>query len=198
MSKEMRIFNVTNLIQIKDRIIKGPSIQLVNGEYFYLRHIAESMQHVDIEVIAAGLSKICRFTGQTREFYSVAQHVCLCHDYAPPGEERNALFHDSSEVIIGDVSTPLKSILPAYKKLQNKLDSAFMEHFSYIETPTVKQLDGIALMTERRDLMPPTKEKWAVDVAPWPEPIEPWDPKRAEREFLDRALASENVRQLAA
>lgn len=79
--------------------------------------------------VAAGLSRIGRFLGHTREFYSVAQH-CVIASVAVERvlyQERNsalddrpmpphalllaarlALLHDAHEAYLGDVPTPIK------------------------------------------------------------------------------------------
>ena len=70
-----------------------------------------------IEDIAAGLSNICRYAGQCSGFYSVAEHsllvseVAFDHAYA-------ALMHDAAEAFIGDVTRPLKQLLPDFKRIE--------------------------------------------------------------------------------
>ena len=51
----------------------------------------------DIEDIARPLAYQCRFVGNTRAFYSVAQHCVLASELAPAGFEYEALMHDSEE-----------------------------------------------------------------------------------------------------
>lgn len=68
-------------------------------------------ENIHIRDIASGLSKICRFGGQCREFYSVAQHSVLVACFAPERLKKKALFHDGSEAYLGDVVKPLKNIL---------------------------------------------------------------------------------------
>ena len=62
----------------------------------------------DIEDIARPLAYQCRFVGNTRAFYSVAQHCVLASELAPPGFEYEALMHDSEEAFTGDWPTPWK------------------------------------------------------------------------------------------
>src|SRR5690242_13243759 len=51
----------------------------------------------DIEDVARPLAYQCRFVGNTRAFFSVAQHCVLASQLAPKGYEYEALMHDSEE-----------------------------------------------------------------------------------------------------
>ncbi len=61
-----------------------------------------------VEVIAHSLAHICRWTGHTRVFYSVAQHCMLASLMVPEWCALEALMHDAAECLTGDVSSPLK------------------------------------------------------------------------------------------
>lgn len=68
---------------------------------------------IDIRDIAHSLSHLCRFTGHTNLFYSVAQHCLLVAEKIPGGPEEKlaALLHDAAEAYVGDLSSPLKKWL---------------------------------------------------------------------------------------
>jgi len=68
---------------------------------------------VDISDIARSLSRLCRFSGHTRHFYSVAQHSLLVSEKMPggPSEKLAALLHDGAEAYVCDLPTPLKNFL---------------------------------------------------------------------------------------
>jgi len=71
---------------------------------------------VYINDIAHGLSLLCRYVGQCREFYSVAEHSVLCAKMAeneglPMSVQMACLLHDAAEAYMGDVSRPLKALL---------------------------------------------------------------------------------------
>src|SRR5574343_449470 len=55
---------------------------------------------IDIEDIAHGLAYQCRFNGQTRAFYSVAQHSLMVMALVPPAERFAALLHDAAEAYL--------------------------------------------------------------------------------------------------
>ena len=147
-----------------------------------------------IEDIGHALSQYCRFGGHTRHFYSVAQHVCLCHDYMPaqPVLRLQALLHDASEAYLGDVVKPLKIVLHDYLKIEKRLERIIMKRFGlpYPILPQVKHVDLDALATERRDLVRPG-HVWPhiVGIEPWPETIMPWAPAVAKEQFLSRFYA---------
>lgn len=97
-----------------------------------------------IEDIACALAKQCRFTGHVPEFYSVAQHSTNCAQrFKDPELQLCALLHDASEAYLGDVSRPLKQLLPEYKKLEEKFEKAISKRFGlpYPFDPAIKKVD---------------------------------------------------------
>jgi uncharacterized protein len=75
--------------------------------------------HFTVEDIAAGLSKQCRFNGQIDRFYSVAEHSVLVSRMVPDSLALAALMHDAAEAYLGDVVTPLKSLIEGYETLEH-------------------------------------------------------------------------------
>src|ERR1700693_75116 len=68
---------------------KGDWIQTFTGRQFW--PLDPRPEEVCIEDIAHGLSNECRFAGQCRSFYSVAQHSVLCARNVLPMEEKRHL-----------------------------------------------------------------------------------------------------------
>lgn len=87
---------------------------------------------IPLEAIEASLHRQPRFAGQTRDFFSVAQH-CY-HVYAlaedePPLVRMVALLHDAAEAFMGDLPSPLKRLVPDYVALERKLlDTILRQH----------------------------------------------------------------------
>lgn len=164
--------------------VTGPSVQVASGAYLDLLDPDPAV--LSIDDIACALSKLCRYTGHCREFYSVAQHSVLCAAHAPADEIWNALMHDAAEAIVNDISRPLKQLLPDYRVVEKRIEKVVFSRFGVTMSPEVKRVDLEALATERRDLMPDTGEAWGVidGVDPWPEAIDPWLPDKACRTFL--------------
>ena len=63
---------------------------------------------IDIKDIARGLSMQCRYNGQVKEFYSVAEHSMQVMEQLPKKLKIYGLLHDAAEAYIGDIVSPLK------------------------------------------------------------------------------------------
>lgn len=145
-----------------------PVILTSTGRYFSF--VNPDPNSICIEDIATGLSRICRFTGHTRSFYSVAQHSVLVSHLVPSEHALAGLLHDASEAYLGDVSSPLKQLLPEYRELERKVEQAIATRFGLTLPlhPSVKKVDLQMLVTERRDLMPrPVPECAQIDAEAW-------------------------------
>lgn len=161
------------------------TIQTASGRYANL--IAPLPHHIDIGDIAHALSNICRFGGHTREFYSVAQHSVLVSRIVPPEHALTALLHDAPEAYVGDVTLPLKRLLPDYRTIEASIWLVIASNFGLpVDLPScVKRADLVLLATERRDLMKEQDTPWPVldGVSPLPDWINPWMPTHARAEF---------------
>lgn len=133
--------------------IQGPTILLQSGKYFSFTEPAAC--EFTIEDIAHGLSNICRFTGQSQNFYSVAEHSVHCSHLVPAADALEGLMHDAAEAFIGDVSRPLKQLLPDYKVIEERVEHAIAERFGlrYPWPPSVKHTDAKMLRAEQHQLM---------------------------------------------
>lgn len=162
-------------------------IQIHNGSYFDFND-PESADF-DIEVLSHSLSNICRFTGHSRAFYSVAQHSVHVSHLVPKEYALFGLLHDASEAFLGDIASPLKAMLPQYKDLECKVQSMIFRKFGLLEVMPweVKRADLKALKTEQRDLMR-SKDAWPglEFIEPDERRIVPHLPMVAKHMFLTR------------
>lgn len=164
-----------------------PLIQTYTGRYINFKTLAYN--DYAIEDIAHSLSNMCRFTGHCKEFYSVAQHCVIASNNVADEYKLEALMHDAVEAYLGDVSSPLKELLPEYKQLEKNLYADIANYFGYPEktSQTVKNIDLVMLATEKRDLMTDTPVKWGIldGIVPLQEKIVPWCPNQAKSTFLE-------------
>ena len=137
--------------------------------------------------IAAGLSRQCRWAGQTTEFYSVAQHSVLVSRFCRPENQLAGLLHDAPEAFIGDMARPIKDLCPDFREVESRLWGAIAKTFGVdpVLTDDVKWADDAILVTERQQLMPNAADwGWAEAPDPLPIEIEPWSPEHARSEWL--------------
>jgi uncharacterized protein len=140
-----------------------PQILTASGSYFDF--LSPDSDTIVIEDIAIALSRINRFTGHTRVPYSVAQHSYIVSLVVPLEYALQGLLHDASEAYLGDVSTPLKQLVPEYKVIERRVEEAIMRKFGlpFPLHPSIKQADLRMLVTEKRDLMPRPVHRWDGD-----------------------------------
>jgi 5'-deoxynucleotidase YfbR-like HD superfamily hydrolase len=162
-------------------------VSTFSGNRFY--PLVPRIDRVAIEDIAHGLAYQCRFNGQTREFYSVAQHSLVVASLVEPRQRLAALLHDAAEAYLGDMVKPLKVLLPEFGVLEERVTDLIAAAFDldFSDYAPIKRADLIALATEKRDLMPHSVERWAYldQIAALPEPIVPMSPGQAKLCFLE-------------
>lgn len=165
-----------------------PEIMTVGGTYFNFLTPEDSV--FSIEDLAHALSNINRYTGHTLKPYNVAQHCVLGSFRIDPAFAYEFLMHDTAEGLIGDVSTPLKNLMPEYKVIEKRVELDLARRFglSYPMLPQVREVDLRMLATEVRDLMPPAARDWEClrGVEPYADTIEPWTPAKSRKMFLKR------------
>lgn len=168
----------------------NPTILTASGQHFDLTSPATSP--INILTIAHALSHLCRFTGHCREFYSVAQHSLMVSFLVPPEHALAGLLHDAAEAYVGDVSAPLKQLLPDYKAVERQVEAAVLRYFDLPpELPgCVKAADLVMLATEQRDLMSHAHqaEVWTSlkGIDALADRLVPMHPVVARRAFLER------------
>lgn len=165
-----------------------PDILTSTGNYF--NFVETEGNAVLIDDIANGLAFCCRFAGQTRKFYSVAQHAVMVSRIVPPEHALAGLMHDAAEAYLGDVTRPLKELLPDYRVIEKQVEADIFAKLGipYPLPACIKKADLVMLATEQRDLMPAHDDEWAsiADVEPLAETIVPLPPEVARTVFLGR------------
>ena len=146
-------------------------------------------EDIHIEDIAAALSKLCRYGGHTKQFYSVAEHCVLLAHAASDGMHLSALMHDASEAYLSDVIRPIKAHLTNYKTIEAALERVIAQRFTlpFPLPAEVKALDEAIIADEKSQAVAfPKGKPWAqwTPVAPLGVTLQFWTPEKAEYEFL--------------
>ena len=155
---------------MKNEKREGGGIQTFSG------HIVSPMwpnkDTIEIVDIAHGLGFMCRFGGQCKIFYSVAQHcVIMARWFRKRGlliEARYALIHEAAEGMgMMDMPHPIKYLpeMRPYKLLESTYQTALYRRFGLFDEPpaAVKQLDNRICAAEAKVLMSPIPS-YALEV----------------------------------
>lgn len=119
---------------------------------------------LSVKTIARHLSRIARYNGATRDFYSVAEHsVRGAYHYMARGmmsEAKSFLFHDAHEALTGDIKSPMKPFCVGLTEVQRSIDNSIEQRFGVKLHSTdgnflcIKRMDSAMLQREWIDLMP--------------------------------------------
>lgn len=152
--------------------------------------------------IAHGLSHLCRYVGQTRVFYSVAEHSVRVSHLASvlSCESGWGLLHDGHEAYIGDMTKPVKMQQVGWEILEMRGQlavSVAMGLWTTEPCKKVKEADRLTALLEREELLrfdscPNINGRWGdkrdlvvrvnAEIGPMG-----WDPVMARFRFLQRA-----------
>lgn len=145
-------------------------------------------EKISLVDIAHALSNICRFTGQSSSFYSVAQHSVYVSMEVPKKLALVGLLHDASEAYLCDVSSPVKKLdsMRTYREAEAALEKAIFERFGLghlVPSAKVKDADLRVFRSEARQLMCFSPEGPQATCF---ENFQAWAPEKAKAEFLAR------------
>lgn len=190
-------------LDVTGNVAGGGFIECRSGVMIDLRHPDPLL--VRATDIAMSLANQCRFCGHCRNFYSVAEHCCHCHDLV---ERRFDLFegaglsqadmafavlmHDASEAYVIDLPRPVKPLVPGYVELEHKVQAMVRERFGFQDSEEihkyVKLADNLVIKVEGYELMPSRGQNWGMDD--WEKldciELQCWSPAQAASEFLMR------------
>lgn len=164
-----------------------PAIATATGQYF--NFLEPDPLLIDIRDISTGLSNTCRFGGQCKRFYSVAEHCVLMSHIVPERFALIALMHDAAEAFTGDIPKPLKQLLPDFAVIEERVEFAVSQAFGIPVKlpPEIKTADRQMLCAEQMQVMG-NSDEWVHTQATKPAEITVrfWTPPQAEEQFTAR------------
>lgn len=172
---------------------RGNFIYTFTGRKFYF--LDPRPEDICLEDIAHALSNLCRYTGHGK-FYSVAEHSVHVTNYLALTNTQvsllqAALLHDATEAYVGDMSKPLKTLLPAYDEIESRVADAVAKRFGLQPDPRIKHADLVMLATELPKIINYTESTGGANdwlSKPWLEcDLMCLAPPYAERMFLNVA-----------
>lgn len=137
---------------------KGDWMLTASGVQFW--PLDPRADEVELEDIAFGLAHQGRYNGQTRRFYSVAQHSVHLADWFAIRHDvqlaRWALMHDAAEAYLGDIIRPVKPFVPGFAEIEARLERVIFRAFGLEgEIPqAVREADTRILTDEFLHLFP--------------------------------------------
>jgi hypothetical protein len=183
---------------VTEKTISTDWMQVASGRKFYP---GVAGQDFNVHDLAKGLSNYCRYGGQCESFYSVAEHSLLVSQQVEfeaaitgysyeevPHLAYQALWHDATEALMGDMTRPWKKRLPDFVKLEAEL---WAELAPWLGTKVVlhqivKHHDNAVLLAEAHVLHVPPEESWDIPAVPDDVVIRCLPPVQARAEFLSR------------
>jgi hypothetical protein len=187
----------------------SPWILTASGRKYH--YLANDPTEFHVPDIAAALSRMCRYGGHLSDkydddIYSVAQHSVyvywlLVKVGAPTRALPWAIAHDMPEAYWTDVPSPLKSILPEYKRLENGAADLMCGHLGIPHDDDIEKIvkwaDTQILYAESIEITSIPSELWDTGskVEYTLQDIDPnfclWRPRLARKMFLqeyDKAM----------
>lgn len=178
---------------------RGPYIPTASGGKWYF--LDPDPADVYIDDIAAGLSRLCRYSGQIAddiEMLSVAEHSTLMTEFAieeglvtTREEALEVHLHDAPEAYLGEMTSPLKLLMPDYKTIEEVNAGVIRQAFRLPARPEpafIKRLDRRIVLDERDAAINWSGEPWAADrmgLERLGVTVEGWSPRWARRRFLE-------------
>jgi len=159
------------------RMVSGKEIDLLNPD----------PKMIDIEDIAHHLAKLDRYNGASPKFhYSVGQHCLYVAQILPAPLQLWGLLHDATEALCGDVVSPLKALIPAYKEIEEGISRAVCERFGLacLDYAPIKAADKAVMAAEMLQLFGWKDLSANVGVDPAKIKIKSMSWKSVKKEFL--------------
>ena len=146
---------------------------------------------IQVEDIACSLSKACRYNGNCRGFYSVAEHSVHVASVLPSELKLYGLLHDAAEGYMGDLVRPFKHIVPDVRQIEQFIAERIYRKYLH-RLPTqdeynhVRTADDAVLITEAKMLLKSKGSYFSGLATDGPADVEikRWEHCEAEQAYL--------------
>lgn len=124
------------------------NIRLLSGNYFSIETM--NVEAITLDDLARGLATKMRWNGFTRAPMTVAEHCIRMSEMVDIEHAFDALMHDCTEAILGDMPKPFKLLMPEFDKIEQRLYSKMAAHYGLSDPilPIIKEADAFALQWE--------------------------------------------------
>lgn len=172
---------------------KGDWILTFTGRRLWT--IDPRVNEISIIDIAHALAMSVRYTGHGVDFYSVAEHSCHLYDNCSKENRLWALMHDGSEGYISDINRPTKPHIAGYKEIEDGLMKVICLRFGLPPVMPAEVMD-IDLRICKDEMFQNLQgfDMGGDRIKALGVDLQYWDPRRAEREFLDRFYTEYNAK----
>lgn len=127
--------------------VKDPYITMKNGLRLHL--LNPKAKQIRISDIAWHLSRTCRYNAHTEMFYSNAEHSVLASWKASNMRvAQYVLLHDAAEYAFGDLTSPVKRMLPEFKKMIDDFQFFLWNHFCG-DVPSIEIIEELEIIDKR-------------------------------------------------
>lgn len=149
---------------------------------------ADSITLEDIVHVLAGMP---RFGAHAKQHFSVAEHSVKLSHLVKSEFALHALFHDTDEVIMVDLPSPIKTLpeISFYTEICKDIQTKIYKKFSIsppFEPPEVKELDSKIVYTEAIQVFKKMHPDFPIQEIVPGYIVEFWKYKTAKRKFLER------------
>lgn len=153
------------------------------------RPMAPDPSEIDIEDIAHGLAFQSRFNGQTRHFFSIAQHNLAVAKLVPKRVRLAALLDNASAAYLGNLADPLNFLFPEISEMEKIVMAAIALKFSVtgFNDRAIQRANIVVREREARDLKPESSgaKNSAQETESQSLPIAYMSPEEAKYQFLE-------------
>ena len=150
--------------------------------------------------MAHHLAKLERYNGAGQWPYSVGQHSLHVAEALPRAYKLQGLLHDATEAYLGDVVSPLKVMLPKYRKIEQNVMRAICRRFeiTFPRPDIIKRADQAVMAAEMEQVVqwPDLAKRPELPLPPPGLVIRPMPWEEVKQVFLERFHELKKTREL--